>query len=295
MTKHLVLGSRGQVGTYLCDKITSQNHHELIEWDLTMGYDFNLADIMNYDRLVSEMLEVDFVHFLAFDVGGSKYLAKHQNSMSYIEGNVALMQNVFSALQYAEKPFYFASSQMQNMPESNYGLLKALGERYTSSLGGFNVRLWNAYGYERDPHKTHVITDFIRSALDTGRILCRTNGTERRNFTHAKDVATKLMHIATNSDEYMAKSPVPIFNNHENSISIRDVAKMVAFEIGDVEVYFSDKKDMSQTVYNDPYFDEGICQNLPPQKGLYVEFPMLHMGITDMVKRIEEGTDLKED
>ena len=45
-------------------------------------------------------------------------------------------------------------------------LLKRIGEHYTNILlGGHIVRFWNTYGIENDLSKTHVITDFINSAI----------------------------------------------------------------------------------------------------------------------------------
>ena len=95
----------------------------------------------------------DFVHFLAFDVGGSTYLAKYQNTFDFIHNNMKLMTNTFELLREYNKPFIFASSQMSNMSFSIYGL-KAMGERYARVLGGLTVKFWNVYGIEHDPEKT---------------------------------------------------------------------------------------------------------------------------------------------
>ena len=103
----------------------------------------------------------DFVFFLAFDVGGSRYLKKYQHTFQFIDNNARLMANAFGLLQKHNKRFIFASSQMSNMSYSPYGVLKNVGELYTKSLKGLIVKFWNVYGVEYDKEKSHVITDFI--------------------------------------------------------------------------------------------------------------------------------------
>lgn len=190
--KHLILGSSGQVGAYLANYIKSVGD-KVIEWDIAMGKGYDLADEDNLGELSLAIEESDFVHFLAYDVGGSTYLAKYQQTYNFVDNNIRIMKNVFGILEYTGKPFYFASSQMSNMFHSTYGRLKAIGESYTNSINGINIRFWNVYGCESDPEKTHVITDFIRMALADNRIIMRTSGVEERNFLYAND-ASKLLY-----------------------------------------------------------------------------------------------------
>jgi hypothetical protein len=71
----------------------------------------------------------DFVFFLAFDVGGSRYLKKYQHTFDFINNNTRLMANtIWTYLNKYKKRFVFASSQMSNMSYSPYGVLKRVGE-----------------------------------------------------------------------------------------------------------------------------------------------------------------------
>jgi nucleoside-diphosphate-sugar epimerase len=141
---------------------------------------------------------VDFVFFLAFDVGGSKYLEVFQKTPEFISNNLRLMENTFTELRVSGKPFVFASTQMSNMAHSPYGMLKAIGEAYTRSLNGLIVKFWNTYGIEADEDKAHVITDFIRAAAGSRRILMRTDGQEERQFLHAEDCSRCLLTLRDN-------------------------------------------------------------------------------------------------
>lgn len=243
--KHLVLGSRGQVGQYIVRE-AKERGHKVTEWDIVITPDHDLRYGSN--KLVEAMQESDYVHFLASDVGGSKYLAAKQNSFDFIQNNILLMDNVFSALRMTGKPFYYTSSQMSIMSHSTYGKLKAVGESYANCLGGNVVWFWNVFGLETDPDKSHVITDFIRMGSE-GKILCRTTGTEERQFVYGKDIAKVLFDIAESGDHYSE----PIHLTSGTWHSIRDVASIIASKFSvRPQIFYSDKIDSVQGLKTPP-------------------------------------------
>ena len=146
MKKILILGSSGQIGAYLTEYLRAKNH-EVVEFDVVNGENQDLTAIPN-TKLMHDIRVADFVFFLAFDVGGSRYLKKYQNTYEFINNNTRLMANVFQYLHEYRKPFVFASSQMSNMSYSPYGVLKRVGELYTQTLNGLTVKFWNVYGVE---------------------------------------------------------------------------------------------------------------------------------------------------
>ena len=188
--KVLNLGSSGQIGAYLTEYLRNKGH-EVIEYDKNLGARYNLTAIPS-TWLESCIKQADFVFFLAFDVGGSRYLKKYQHTFDFINNNTRLMANVFGLLEKYNKRFVFASSQMSNMSYSPYGVLKRVGELYTKSLGGLIVKFWNVYGIEKDMDKAHVITDFIRKGFESGDIDMMTDGTEAREFLYAEDCCDAL-------------------------------------------------------------------------------------------------------
>lgn len=201
--KILVLGSDGLIGSHLVKHLEK------------LGHFVNTIDIAGDSfqdlRVVGRIREImdwpcDFIFFLAFDVGGSKYLAKYQDSFDFIQNNSKIMVNTFGWIKERRIPFLFTSSQMSNMFDTNYGLLKALGERYTKSLGGLNARLWNVYGPEVEGEKSHVITDFIKMAVDDGEIRMRTDGMEIRQFLHVDDCCEAFSRLMDNYHEIVSKS-----------------------------------------------------------------------------------------
>lgn len=239
---YLILGSSGQIGSALCDFLM-KNGHNVIEFDIASNPEEDLR--VNTGLLISRMRKADFVFFLAFDVGGARYLKTYQHTYEFISNNVKLMDTAFEALKALDKPFIFASSQMSNMTHSSYGVLKALGEFYTRVLNGLVVKFWNVYGVETDSKKFHAITDFIVKAQSEGCIKLMTTGTESRQFLYAEDCSAAL-YLLSQSALYSA---IPRDENlHITSFqwhTILEVAAMVGKQFG-VPVIPSEEEDNVQ-------------------------------------------------
>ena len=221
-----VLGSSGQIGAYLSEYL-SKKGHIVREFDVINGSHQDMTHIPN-TYLRNAIMESDFVFFLAFDVGGSRYLKKYQHTFDFVNNNTRLMANAFGLLQQYDKPFVFASSQMSNMSYSPYGTLKRVGELYTESLGGLIVKFWNVYGIEKDHDKAHVITDFIRKGFEEGDFEMMTDGEEVRQFLYAEDCCEGLEAVMKNYDEFYSDDPLHITNF--DYTSIREVAIIIENE-----------------------------------------------------------------
>ena len=224
--KIAVLGSSGQIGAYLSEYL-SRKGHIVREFDVVNGSHQDMTHIPN-TYLRNAIMESDFVFFLAFDVGGSRYLKKYQHTFDFVNNNTRLMANAFGLLEQYNKPFIFASSQMSNMSYSPYGTLKRLGELYTESLGGLVVKFWNVYGIEKDHKKAHVITDFIRKGFEDGDFEMLTDGEEVRQFLYAEDCCEGLEAVMKNYDEFYANDPLHITNF--DYTTIREVAIIIENE-----------------------------------------------------------------
>jgi nucleoside-diphosphate-sugar epimerase len=145
-----------------------------------------------------DLAGIDQVYFLAWEVGGAKYLYRDDIQFVQLNSNLQLMLNVFPQLQSARVPFLFVSSQLAEECDTVYGVTKRLGEVWTKLLGAVKVRLWNVYGaYERSSERSHVVADFIWQALNHGEIRMLTDGKEQRQFIFIDDVC-KAFHAALN-------------------------------------------------------------------------------------------------
>ena len=245
--KITILGSSGQIGAYLSEYLREKGH-EVTEFDVVNGEDQDLTKIPN-PKLQHDIRLSDFVFFLAFDVGGSRYLKKYQHTYDFINNNTRMMANVFQWLKEYRKSFVFASSQMSNMSYSPYGVLKNVGELYTKSLNGLIVKFWNVYGVENDREKSHVITDFIRKGFETGVIDMLTDGQEEREFLYAEDCCEALEIIMKSYDDFTSEDNLHITSYHPTSIL--DIAHIIKGQFNligkyDVKLQPSTEKDSVQ-------------------------------------------------
>ena len=227
-----VLGSSGQIGAYLTDYLRKKGHF-VREFDIVNSYHEYMTNIPN-PFLRNVIMDSDFVFFLAFDVGGSRYLKKYQHTFKFIDNNTRMMANAFGYLEQYKVPFIFASSQMSNMSYSPYGAMKRVGELYTKSLGGLIVKFWNVYGIEKDIEKSHVITDFIRKGFETGKIDMLTDGTEKREFLYAEDCCEALEKVMEEYETLDSDDNLHITSFH--STAILDVANIIR------QLFLSDHK-----------------------------------------------------
>ena len=89
--RSLVLGSEGQIGYALCEYLR-ENGHDVVEFDLVNS---TVQDLRIEGALENIIQGVDFVFFLAFDVGGSRYLNKYQSTYEFLKNNTKLMLYTF--------------------------------------------------------------------------------------------------------------------------------------------------------------------------------------------------------
>lgn len=170
---------------------------------------------------------IDRVYFLAWDVGGAKYLYRGDVQFRQLDWNLRLLLNIMPQLQASDTPFLFVSSQLAEEYDTVYGVTKRLGEVWTHLLGGVRVRLWNVYGaLEEYSERSHVVADFVHQALATGEIRMLTTGEERRQFVHIQDVCRAFHQALTH--RLQGLYDVTSFE----WLSVRDLADAIAAETG---------------------------------------------------------------
>ena len=218
-----ILGSAGQIGAYLSEYLKDKGHH-VSSVDIVNGVQYDLRVTPN--TVVENAIQyADFVFFLAFDVGGSRYLKKYQHTFEFVNNNTRMMANTFRLLGKYKKRFVFASSQMSNMSYSPYGVMKRVGELHTTALKGLTVKFWNVYGIEKDMEKAHVITDFIRRGFEEGQFEMLTDGTEERQFLYAEDCCEALETVMENYTDFKSEDPLHITSFR--SETIKEVASII--------------------------------------------------------------------
>ena len=276
MKNILILGSSGQIGLELTKFLKSKNYN-VFEFDIVEDELEDLR-IHNNEILEKYIRDSDFVFFLAFDVGGSRYLQKYQKTFDFLHNNIRIMSNTFYLLKKYSKPFIFSSSQMSNMSYSPYGVSKAVGENYTSCLGGLTVKFWNVYGEERDLEKSHVITDFINKAKHTGLINMLSDGSESRQFLHAQDCCECLLQLSLIYDTLDKSKEYHITSFSWNTIN--EIAEEISKNFKNCKIErAASKDDVQKDKKNEP--DPYILNFWKPKI-------TIEDGIKDIIKKMEQ-------
>jgi len=246
LKKILILGSSGQIGSALSEFL--KKNYQILYFDIVNSnkQDLRISNNKSFKKLIKKC---DFVFFLAFDVGGSRYLQKYQDTFCFLDNNIKIINNVFENISKYKKKFIFASSQMSNMNFSNYGILKAIGEKYTEVLGGIIIKFWNVYGIEKDLKKSHVITDFILQAKKNKKINMLTNGKERRDFLYVDDCCRGLELIMKNYKKIKKKTQYIDLatSKYKKILSIAKIIKKKFLEKKiKIKIFKSNKSDIMQ-------------------------------------------------
>lgn len=246
LKKILILGSSGQIGSALSEFL--KKNYQILYFDIVNSnkQDLRISNNKSFKKLIKKC---DFVFFLAFDVGGSRYLQKYQDTFCFLDNNIKIINNVFENISKYKKKFIFASSQMSNMNFSNYGILKAIGEKYTEVLGGIIIKFWNVYGIEKDLKKSHVITDFILQAKKNKKINMLTNGKERRDFLYVDDCCRGLELIMKNYKKIKKKTQYIDLatSKYKKILSIAQIIKKKFLEKKiKIKIFKSNKSDIMQ-------------------------------------------------
>lgn len=182
---NLILGSDGFLGKNLCQYLEHKGEN-VTKFDIKT----NKNQDLRYCNL--PLKNIDRVYFLAWDVGGSKYLYNNSTQDHQLIHNTELMVNVFNQIENI--PFVFTSSQLANDMNSVYGIQKRMGEVWTKNTkNGVSVRLWNLYGYiEEYNERSHVVSDIVHQARTNNKIILNTTGEELRQFVHIDDICEGL-------------------------------------------------------------------------------------------------------
>lgn len=213
----LVLGAAGFLGRSLTTYLRMTKGYNVTQYDIRYSQEQDLRT----DRI--ELYGIDEVYFLAWDVGGARYLHNPDTQEAQLEWNISILANTMPQLKAAKIPFVFISSQLAS-DHSAYGIGKLLGEYWTKIAGGVSVRLANIYGaQEVQNERTHVVGDFITQALTQKRIEMLTDGSEQRYFLHIIDACRGIVEAM----QLQLKS-TPYDLAGRQLVSVMDIAKLIA-------------------------------------------------------------------
>jgi len=216
MIRNLIIGGNGFIGSEL-NKFLIKNG----EQSSVFGKSESEEDIKNCKIPTTNC---DFIYFLAWDFGGSKYLNVKENLSRQIENNLKIISNSLPQLIESKKRIVFVSTFAADDIEIPYGVTKRAAEIWLSNFNCNIIRLGNIYGkVKKDNIKSDVISDFICQAINNKEIVMKTNGQEKRQFIHYED-AVRIIKI---SSEQRSGEIYDTYSNFE-WVPIIKVAEIIA-------------------------------------------------------------------
>lgn len=256
----IVTGGAGFIGSHVVDLLLARQNEVVIIDDFSTGkwknieqhngnahFSLHRADILDLERMIAISKSVDLIFHLA--VACLRTSIKNPSAVHEINATGTLnmcraaQENQVKRFVYVSSSEVYGSAVYVPMDENHplnpmtvYGASKAAGELYalaywrTYGLPVMSVRPFNTYG-PREPsenYRAEVIPKFVLRTMAGLPPVIFGNGKQTRDFTWVEDTALGILQAAE-CDE-MVGQVVNIAYGQE--VSIADIAKMIAMEIG---------------------------------------------------------------
>ena len=211
MSKYLVTGGAGFIGSNLVDRLIELGHDVTIYDNLLTGNIENVNVKAKFYKLPVEFVNPEYhkddgfeaiFHFAA----DSRIQPSFDNPMLTHTSNVSGTANMLEFAKVCGSKFIFASSSTvhHDMYANPYAFSKQIGENYgilwnrMYKVPVVIARLFNAYGprqMEIGPHST-VVGIFMRQKRNNLPLTVTGDGKRRRDFIHVADIVEALIEMS---------------------------------------------------------------------------------------------------
>ena len=232
MSRFLVTGGAGFIGSHLVDALVERGHTVRVVDDLSTGHKRNLAhhragdiEFIEGDLAVpgvadAAVRDIDFVlHIAAIPSVPRSVKDPVTSHRANVDGTLRVLtaardagveRVVFasSSSVYGDSPTLPKHEAMPTHPLSPYALQKLIGEQYMGlfyhlyGLETVSLRFFNVFGPRQDPASPYSgVISLFTAALSEGRQpLIHGDGEQTRDFTFVSDVATGVIAAATSEN-----------------------------------------------------------------------------------------------
>ena len=258
MTRILVSGGAGFLGSHLCDRLVAEGHHVLCLDDFSTGRLENLVQLRNEPRF--ELIERDVIEPL-----GEWPLARWRASRIYhlacpaspvhyqrdpvrtirtaVEGtrNMLALAHVSGArVLVASTSEVYGDPQAHPQPESYWGHVNPVGERAcydegkrcaealvvsyarTRQVEVRIARIFNTYGPRMDEQDGRVVSNFVVQALRGEPLTVYGSGEQTRSFCHVSDLIEALVRLMECEPD-----PGPVNLGNPEELTVAELAELV--------------------------------------------------------------------
>lgn len=238
MSKYMVTGGAGFIGSHLAEHLLNEGHEVVVVDNFATGYPANIApfassidmreiDIRDADAVTNAMQGVEYVFHQAALPSVPRSI---DDPLESNEVNVNGTLNVLVAARdagvkrvvfagsssaYGDVEEEFKREDMRPRVKSPYAAAKVAAENYclvfneVYDLETVVIRYFNVFGPRQDPNSAYaaVIPLFATAMLDDARPIVNGDGTQSRDFTFIENVVTGNM-LAMHAE----RAPGEVFN-----------------------------------------------------------------------------------
>ena len=236
MSRILVTGGAGFIGSHLCERLLSQGHEVLCLDNFFTGRRENVKkllannsfELIRHDIIEPILLEVDQIYHLACPASPVHY---QYNPVKTIKTNVMGTINMLGLAKRVGGKFLLASTSevygdplLNPQPETYWGNVNPIGARgvydeakrfaeaMTMAYHRYHgvdtriVRIFNTYGPRMRPKDGRVVSNFIVQALQGKPLTVFGDGSQTRSFCYVDDLVRGIVALLmVKSDKSLAE------------------------------------------------------------------------------------------
>jgi UDP-glucuronate decarboxylase len=253
MTKILVTGGAGFLGSHLCDRLLSAGHDVLCVDNFFTGNKRNIAhlygnpyfEVKRHDVTFPLYVEIDQIYNLACPASPIHYqFDPVQTTKTSVHGAInmlGLAKRVKARILQASTSEVYGDPEIHPQVEGYWGRVNPVGIRSCYDEGKrcaetlfFDyhrqhaldikvVRIFNTYGPRMHPNDGRVVSNFIVQALKGGDLTIYGDGQQTRSFCYVDDLIEAMIRMMDTAADF----PGPVNIGNPGEFTMLELAEKV--------------------------------------------------------------------